>query len=166
VRLGQSLGAQKVAVPSLVHEQERIAALAVRRAGLQLGTLAHMPYALAEPGTVIAQSPDAGAASVDRPNVALLLSAPVAPESTGYVMPDFINQPARVADAAVDKAGLKLAPPQYRQAEIPPVAAIAAPDQAPAPPALPVMPGTIIAQQPAAGERVKAGGTIQFTLAQ
>jgi beta-lactam-binding protein with PASTA domain len=166
VRLGQSLGAQKVAVPALVHRPERVAALAVRRAGLQLGTLAHMPYALAEPGTVIAQSPDAGAASVDRPNVALLLSVPVPPESTGYVMPDFIDQPAKVADAAVDKAGLKLALPQYRQAEIPPVAAIAAPGEAPAPPALPVMPGTIIAQQPAPGVRVEAGGTIQFILAQ
>jgi beta-lactam-binding protein with PASTA domain len=166
VRLGQSLGAQKVAVPSLVHDQERVAALAIRRASLQLGTIAHMPYALAEPGTVIAQSPDAGAASVDRPNVSLLLSATVPPEATGYVMPDFTNQPAKAADAAVDKAGLKLAPPLYRQAEIPPVAPIAAPGAAPAPPALPVIPGTVLAQQPAAGQRVEAGGTIQFTLAQ
>ena len=67
VRVGQSLGAQKVAVPSLLHNPERVAALAIRRAGLQLGTIAHIPDALAEPGTVIAQSPDAGAASVDRP---------------------------------------------------------------------------------------------------
>ena len=81
-------------------------------------------------------------------------------------MPDFFGQPAKTADAAVDKAGLKLAVPLYRQVEIPPVAAIAAPGEAPAPPALPVMPGTVIAQQPAAGERVEAGGTIQFTLAQ
>jgi beta-lactam-binding protein with PASTA domain len=88
VRLGQSLGAQKVAVPSLVHDPERVAALAIRRASLQLGTIAHMPYALAEPGTVIAQAPDAGAAQVDRPNVGLLLSAQVPPEATGYVMPD------------------------------------------------------------------------------
>jgi beta-lactam-binding protein with PASTA domain len=166
VRLGQSLGAQRVAVPSLVHDPERVAALAIRRASLQLGTIAHMPYALAQPGTVIAQAPDAGAAQVDRPNVALLLSAQVPPEATGYVMPDFSGQPAKTADAAVDKAGLKLAVPLYRQAEIPPVAAIAAPGEAPAPPALPVVPGTVIAQQPAAGERVEAGGTIQFTLAQ
>jgi eukaryotic-like serine/threonine-protein kinase len=166
VRVGQSLGAQKVAVPSLVHDQERVAALAIRRASLQLGTIAHMPYALAEPGTVIAQSPDAGAASVDRPTVALLLSAPVPPEATGYVMPDFTNQPEKAAEAAVAKAGLKLAPILYRQAEIPPVAPIAAPGEAPAPPALPVMPGTIIAQEPAAGARVEAGATIQFTLAQ
>jgi beta-lactam-binding protein with PASTA domain len=166
VRLGQSLGAQKVAVPSLVHDPERVAALAIRRASLQLGTIAHMPYTLAQPGTVIAQSPDAGAVSVDRPNVSLLLSATVPPEATGYVMPDFISQPAKMADAAVDKAGLKLAPPLYRQAEIPPVAPIAGPGEAPAPPALPVMPGTVLAQQPAAGARVEAGGTIQFTLAQ
>jgi beta-lactam-binding protein with PASTA domain len=29
-----------------------------------------------------------------------------------------------------------------------------------------VMPGTVIAQEPAAGARVEAGATIQFTLAQ
>lgn len=166
VRLGQSLGAQKVAVPSLIHDPERVAALAIRRAGLQLGTIAHMPYALAEPGTVIAQSPDPGAASVERPNVALLLSAAVPPESTGYVMPDFINQPASAAEAAVQKAGLKLAPTLYQPANIPPVAPIAGPGQAPAPPALPLVPGTVMAQQPAAGERIEAGGTVQFTLAQ
>jgi beta-lactam-binding protein with PASTA domain len=96
----------------------------------------------------------------------LLLSAPVPREATGYVMPDFTNQPEKVAEAAVAKAGLKLAPTLYRQAEIPPVAPIAAPGEAPAPPALPVMPGTIIAQEPAAGARVEAGATIQFTLAQ
>jgi eukaryotic-like serine/threonine-protein kinase len=166
VRVGQSLGAQKVAVPSLVHDQERVAALAIRRASLQLGTIAHMPYALEAPGIVIAQSPDAGAASVERPTVALLLSAPVPPEATGYVMPDFINQPEKSAETAAAKAGLKVAPPLYQQAEIPPVAPISSPGEAPAPPALPVMPGTIIAQAPAAGARVEAGGTIQFTLAQ
>jgi beta-lactam-binding protein with PASTA domain len=166
VRLGQSLGAQKVAVPSLIHDPERVAALDIRRASLQLGTIAHLPYAPAEPGTVIAQSPDAGAASVDRPTVAVLLSAPVPPEASGYVMPDFVNQPEKAAETAVEKAGLKLAPPLYRQAEIPPVATISAPGEAPAPPALPVMPGTVLAQQPAAGARVEAGGTIQFTLAQ
>ncbi len=166
VRLGQSLGAQKVAVPSLLHDQERVAALAIRRAGLQLGTIAHMPYALAQPGTVIAQSPDAGAASVDRPNVALLLSAAVPPEAVGYVMPDFVNQPAKTAEAAVTKAGFKLDLPLYRQAEIPSVGAIAAPGAAPVPPTLPVVPDTVIAQQPAAGERIEAGGTVQFTLAQ
>lgn len=166
VRLGQSLGAQKVAVPSLIQYPERVAALAIRRAGLQLGTIAHMPDALADPGTVIAQSPDPGAASVDRPNVALLLSAPVPPESSGYVMPDFTNQPASTADAAVQKAGLNLAPALYEQAQIPPVAPVAAPGEAPAPPALPIVPGTVMAQHPAAGQRIEAGGTVQFTLAQ
>lgn len=166
VRVSQSLGAQKVGVPSVVRDPERVAALAIRRASLQLGTIAHLPYALAEPGMVIAQSPDAGSAAVDRPNVALLLSAPAPPDSTSYVMPDFIGQPGKIATVAVTKAGLTLAPLLYRQVEIPAVAAIAAPGDAPAPPALPVMPGTIVAQEPAAGARVDAGATIQFTLAQ
>jgi beta-lactam-binding protein with PASTA domain len=166
VRLSQSLGAQKVAVPNVVQQPERSAALAIRRASLQLGTIAHMQYGPAPPGTVIAQSPDAGAVAVDRPVVSLLLSAPLPAESSSYVMPDFKNQPARTATAMVNKAGLKLAPPLFRQAEIPSITAIATPGGAPSPPALPVMPGTVIAQEPAAGTRVDAGITVQFTLAQ
>ena len=166
VRVSQSLGAQKVGVPAVVHQPELQAALAIRRAGLQLGIIAHLPDALVAPGTVIAQSPDAGSAAVDRPNVSLLLSAPLPPEAAGYVMPNFVNGPARAATDAVAKTALKLAPMQYRPAEIPAVAAIAAPGEAPAPPALPVIPGTVIAQTPAAGARVESGATIQLTLAQ
>jgi beta-lactam-binding protein with PASTA domain len=166
VRVSQSLGAQKVAVPNVVQQPERSAALAIRRASLQLGTIAHMQYGLAPPGTVMAQSPDAGSVAVDRPVVSLLLSAPLPPESSSYVMPDFTNQPGRTANAAVNKAGLKLAPPLFRQAEIPAITAIAAPGGAPSPPALPVMPGTVIAQEPVAGTRVDASTTVQFTLAQ
>jgi hypothetical protein len=81
-------------------------------------------------------------------------------------MPDFINQPAKAAEAAVTRAGFNLAPPLYRQAEIPSVGTIAAPGAAPAPPAPPMVPNTVIAQQPAAGGRIEAGGTVQFTLAQ
>ena len=166
VRISQSLGAQKVGVPSVLHQPERDAALALRRAGLQLGTIARMPDATAAPSTVIAQSPSPGAAAVDSPNVALLLSAALPPESTGYVMPDFVNGTAKAAADAVARVGLKLAPALYRPAPIPAVAAIAEPGEAPAPPALPVIPGTVVAQSPAAGQRVEAGATIQLTLAQ
>ncbi len=166
VRVSQSLGSQKVGIPSVLQKPEREAALALRRAGLQLGTIARMPDAAAAPATVIAQSPSPGSAAVDRPNVALLLSAPVPPESTGYVMPNFVNGTAKAASDAVAKAGMKLAPHLYQQAAIPTVGAIAAPGEAPAPPALPVIPGTVVVQSPAAGQRVEAGATIQLTLAQ
>lgn len=166
VRVSQSLGAQKVGVPSVLHQPEREAALTLRRAGLQVGTLARMPDAATAPATVIAQSPSPGAAAVDRPDVALLLSAPLPPESTGYVMPNFVDGSAKAAGDAVARAGLRLAPPLYQQAAIPAVAAIAEPGQPPAAPALPVVPGTVIAQSPAAGQRVEAGATIQLTLAQ
>lgn len=166
VRVSQSLGAQKVGVPAVVNLPERDATLALRRAGLQLGTVARMPYASAAPGTVVAQSPDAGSAAVDRPSVALLLSTPVPPESTGYVMPDFVNGPGKAAMDAITRAGLTLAPPLYREAAIPALASIAAPGEAPLAPAPPVIPGTVMAQSPAAGQRVEAGTTIQLTLAQ
>lgn len=166
VRVSQSLGAQKVGVPSVLRQTEREATLALRRAGLQLGTIARMPDAAVAASTVIAQSPSPGSAAVDRPDVALLLSAPLPPESTGYVMPDLINSSAKMAADTIAKAGMKLAPYAYRQAAIPSVGAIAEPGEAPAPPALPVIPGTVVAQSPAAGQRVEAGATIQLTLAQ
>ncbi len=166
VRASQSLGAQKVAIPDVRQQPERAAALALRRANLQIGTVARVPYAAVSPGLVIAQSPDAGSAAVDRPSVSLLLSAPVPPESSGFVMPDLTNQPVRTANMAVSRAGMKLSPPLYRAAEIPSVSQIAQPGDAPAPPALPVTPGTVIAQQPSAGSRIETGGTVQFTVAQ
>jgi eukaryotic-like serine/threonine-protein kinase len=166
VRISQSLGAQRVGVPSVLEQPEREATLTLRRAGLQLGTVARMPEANAAPATVIAQSPSPGAAAVERPSVALLLSAPLPPEATAYVMPDLVNGPAKPAADAIAEAGLKLAPFLYRQAPIPSVGTIAEPGEAPAPPRLPVVPGTVVAQSPAAGQRVEAGATIQLTLAQ
>ncbi len=166
VRVSQSMGAQKVGVPSVINQPEREAALELRRAGLQLGTIARLPDAAVAPGTVIAQSPGAGSASVDRPNISLLLSAPVPAAANGFVMPDFVNAPAKSAIEAIAKAGLKLAPPLYQPAAIPAIAAIAAPGEAPAPPEPPVVPGTVLAQTPAAGQRIEAGATIQLTLAQ
>lgn len=166
VRASQSLGAQRVAIPEVIHQPERAAALALRRVNLQIGTVARLPYAAVPPGQVIAQSPDAGSAAVDRPSVSLLLSAPVPAESSGFVMPDFTNQPVRTANVAVTQAGMKLLMPLYRAAAIPSVAPIAEPGEAPAPPALPIPPGTILSQQPVAGSRIEAGAAVQFTVAQ
>jgi beta-lactam-binding protein with PASTA domain len=166
VRLGLSLGGQRVAIPALLGQPQRAAELAIRRAGLQVGGIAHLPWAYTPPGTVLAQTPDAGAASVDRPVVSILVSDAVPPEQSAYVMPDFVNQPARSAIEAVTRAGFRLAPPLYRAAGIPSVGAIGAPGAAPAPPALPVVPDTVLDQRPPAGTRIEAGGTIQLTLAQ
>ena len=76
MRVTESLGPQRVAIPKVVGQQERVAAIEVRRLGLDLEEAAQMPYSGVPPGTVIAQNPQQGAAGVERPSVSLLVSAP------------------------------------------------------------------------------------------
>src|SRR6201996_7209077 len=80
MRVTESLGPQRVAIPKVVGGQERVAAIEVRRLGLDLEETAQMPWTGFAPGTVIAQNPQQGAGGVDRPSVSLLVgtSAPVA----------------------------------------------------------------------------------------
>src|ERR1700735_3155277 len=66
VRVAESLGPQKVEVPSVVGEAERSAALNLRRVGLEAGMTARLPWAatgkgtegkVVEDGVVLAQDP-------------------------------------------------------------------------------------------------------------
>src|SRR5580692_1183188 len=50
VRVAESLGPQKVDVPDTVGKDERLAALTLRRVGLEVGTTAQLPWAGAQPG--------------------------------------------------------------------------------------------------------------------
>ena len=109
VRITQSLGPQKVSIPNVVGLEERLATITIRRLGLDIGTIAHMPVDNVPPGTVVAQNPPADAAGVERPTVSLLIATPQAPSSNGVVMPDLTGQTATAASYAVTHAGLKLA---------------------------------------------------------
>ena len=57
VRVAESLGAQRVDVPDTVGTNERVAELELRRAGLEVGEVAHLPTSRAAEGTVLAQDP-------------------------------------------------------------------------------------------------------------
>ena len=91
MRVTESLGPQRVAIPKVVGQQERVAAIEVRRVGLELEETAQMPYSGAQPGTVIAQNPQQGAAGVERPSVSLLVStpAPAPAHGAGYAAVDW-----------------------------------------------------------------------------
>jgi len=62
VRLTESVGPQRVAIPNLTGSNERLASIQVRRLGLEVGPTAEMPYAYAPADTVIAQNPAPDAA--------------------------------------------------------------------------------------------------------
>ena len=160
VRVTQSLGPQRAAIPNIIGQPERAATIAIRRAGFDLRNVAHMPYTGATSGTVIAQNPAPDAGGVEQPSMSLLIADAGPATQEGTVMPDLTGQPIASATAAITRAGLKLAPTLDVPASIPPVSS----GNTAQPPAPPVPPGTIISQTPPVGNRVDASIPIQLTV--
>jgi beta-lactam-binding protein with PASTA domain len=159
MRVAESLGSQKVDVPETVGEEERVAALNLRRVGLEVGVTARLPYARAAEGTVLAQDPPAHAQGIARPSVNLLVAAPSDDAADGYVMPDLTGLPVVSAQAEMARVGIKSATPRFVMA---PIAPIGFGGAAPKPP---VRPGAVIAQQPPAGARVDQSTQVKLTVA-
>jgi beta-lactam-binding protein with PASTA domain len=160
VRVAESLGPQKVDVPDTVGTDDRLAALRLRRVGLEVGVTAHLPNAAADEGTVMAQDPPAHAQGIERPAVNLLVAAPDNEIPDGYVMPDLAGLPVVTAQADLAKVGIKSAPPTFVDVPVAPVGS------GNAPPKAPVLPGAVIAQQPPAGARVDQAMEVKLTVAQ
>ena len=150
VRVAESLGPQKVDVPDTVGTDARVAALRLRRAGLEVGVIAKIALApSAQDGTVLAQDPPAHSQGIAQPSVNLLVAAPDNASPDGYVMPDLDrdSRDRRAGDAEQESA-LKSDTPTYADVPIPSVGTGIEPPKPPIPP------GAIIAQQPMAGARV------------
>lgn len=159
VWLTQSLGPQKIPIPNEIGKDERLASIEIRRAGLELGSIAELAWPGASPGSVIGQTPAPNASGVERPVVNLLVAAPAAvPAQEGLVMPDLEGQPFSAAALALTRAGLHQGP--VRQQAVA-QAAQGAGFEPMTPP-----PGTILAQNPAAGGRVDAATAVTLTVAQ
>ncbi len=160
VRITQSLGPQRVSIPNVVGQEERLATIQIRRLGLDIGALAHLPVNSAAPGTVIAQTPPPDAAGVERPTVSLLIAMPPVAPPTGFVMPDLTGQTVMAASSAVTRAGLKLAAPKDLSVPIP------APQQTLSQPMKPVVaPGTVVSQTPLPGHRVDPTMEVELSIA-
>ncbi len=157
VRVAQSLGPQRVTIPDVVGQSARAADLNIRRRGLDAGSVAlvQMPGATAD--QVIAQSPPANASGVSVPRISLPVAA-TAPAQT-YVMPSFIGQPLGSVNLALLDAGfhvgnVTVAPTM--ESSITPVTSQTQPPPQPSPASI------IVSQNPAPGQRVSAGATIDF----
>ena len=141
IAVAVSLGPQRVAMPAVLGMDEHAAILAIRKAGLELGAIQHMPDRAVAPGTVIAQDPEPDATGAASPSVSLLvaIAQPTSPDEAWFVMPDETGLSFTEASAALARAGLA-------------AQSIAAPP----PPAngKPVAAGAVTSQQPAAGSRV------------
>ncbi len=159
VRVAESLGPQKVEVPDTVGTNERVAVLELRRAGLEVGTIARLPYAAADEGTVLAQDPPPHAQGIEQPTVSLLVAAPDDTQPDDLVMPDLTGLPVVSAQMTLSKAGIKSSAPKYVDV---PVAPVGAGD---APPKIPIKPGSVIAQSPGPGARVNQDTLVKLTVA-
>ena len=185
VRVSESLGPQKVEVPSVIGGEERTAALNLRRVGLEAGATAHLPWAGAgvEVGTVLAQDPPPRAQGIEKPSVNLLVAAADDTTVDGFVMPDLTGVPIVSAESALTRVGIKFGEPKFVDVQIPGVAAsgyaavaapgsiasgsvaAAAPGSAPAPSKPTALPGAVISQSPPPGYRVEVGSTVALTVA-
>ena len=159
VRVAESLGPQKVEVPDTVGRDERVAAIALRRVGLQVGVTAYLPYGKAAEGTVLAQDPPAHAQGIAQPSINLLVAAPGDDAPDGFVMPDLTGLPVVTAQAQLAKVGIQSLPPTFVDIPIGPVGT------GNTPPRLPVKPGSVVTQLPPAGARVDQAAKVKLTIA-
>src|SRR3954454_18577138 len=159
VRVAERLGPQKVEVPDTIGADQRMAALKLRRVGLAVGETAQLPFAGAPEGAVLAQDPPAHAQGIAGPSINLLLAAPVEDPPDGFVMPDFIGVPIVTAQVALERVGLKGPPPTFVDVHVPDIGGA---NTAPRPP---VIPGSVVAQQPPAGARVDQNTPVILTVA-
>src|SRR5271166_6280083 len=106
IRVAQSLGPQRVAIPDVTRGSERVAELNIQRRGLSLGSVAHISLPDAPPDQVISQSPPANASGVSAPKISVLVND--GPGAITYVMPNLTGQPLGSAMLALQDADLKV----------------------------------------------------------
>jgi beta-lactam-binding protein with PASTA domain len=157
IRVAQSLGPQRVAIPDVTGESERVAELNVRRRGLDLGSIAQVALPDAPADQVVSQSPPAKASGVSVPKISLLVSR--GPEPAAYVMPNFVGQPLGSVTLALQDAGIKVGNVSVVPAAPP---ADVQPAPAPVPPPPPGAASMIVTQSPSPGQKILAGNSVNF----
>jgi beta-lactam-binding protein with PASTA domain len=159
VRVAQSLGPQRVAIPNVIGGSERVAELNIRRRGLSLGSVAHINLPNAPQDQVLSQSPPANASGVSAPKISLLISD--GPEPLTYVMPNLTGQPLGSATLALQDAGIKVG----KVIVLPPPSAPPLPGEPQVAPSVASEPNAasmIVTQTPAPGQKIVAGGAVNF----
>ena len=164
IRVAQSLGPQRVAIPNVTGGSERIADINIRRRGLTLASVAHINLADAPVDRVISQSPPANASEISAPKLNLLVSD--GPEPPVYVMPNLTGQPLGSATLALQDAGMKVGKVSMLPVPAPTQAQAAGEPQVEVPPPPPVgepsAASMIVTQNPGPGQKIVAGSAVNF----
>src|SRR5450432_1744905 len=180
LRLALSLGPQRVAIPQVVGESERAAAISMDERGLDPGSIAGVQISSVPAGQVVAQNPLPNATDVSAPKISLLIAQDASPQA--FVMPSFIGQPLGSATITLANAGfpaprasaptpepVPTTPAAPENPAAPPVTApVAKSESGPSPtvqsPGGPSPASIIVSQFPAAGAKVLAGSSINFVV--
>lgn len=165
IRVAQSLGPQRIQIPTVVGQSERVAEMNIERRGLEISAVAEMPWPAdaAHPAAsgqaasgqitndeVLAQSPPPNATGVSSPKISLLVATQ--PTKQAFLMPIFIGQPLGSVTSRVQAAGLRVGT----------VTASPNTSDAPSTQTSPSPASIITSQNPPAGEKVLVGATVNF----
>ena len=156
IRVAESLGPQRVEIPDVIGQSERAAEINILRRGLDVGAVAQVQFAGVPPDQVIAQSPSPSASSISAPKISLL--AAQAPPLEAFVIPSFIGQTVSAANATLKAAGLRVGNVTMT-ASVPNTTSQTASSPASEQPS---PSSTIVAQNPAPGNKVVAGASVDF----
>ena len=158
VRVAQSLGPTRVAVPDVTGQSEHAAELNIRRRGLDISSMAQVEMAGVPADQVLAQNPTANAAQLIAPKINLLIGGDAAAQA--FVMPNFLGQPLGSVSRALQDAGFRLG-----NVSVAPIAEAPGDQAAPTTPGPPVQPSPasiIVSQAPPPGQKVTGGSTVSF----
>jgi len=167
VRVAQSLGPTRVAIPDVTGQSEHAAELNIRRRGLDVASMAVVESPGIPADQVLAQSPSGNAAQVLAPKISLLVTVAAAPPA--FVMPSFVGQPLGTVSRTLQDEGFRLGNVSVALPPIAPVddttTAATPPSSTPsptAPPGQPTPASIVVSQAPAAGQKVLAGTAVSF----
>jgi eukaryotic-like serine/threonine-protein kinase len=164
VRVAESMGPQRVAIPDVTKQSERAAEWNIRRRGLEVASTSEMQLPGTPADVVLAQSPPANASQVAAPRTSLLVT--VAADPPAFVVPNFVGQPLGSASRTLQDAGFKLGTVSVAPASS------ATTSSAPAngTPGVSITPESsepsagsiIVTQWPPAGQKILAGAVLNF----
>ncbi len=149
ISVAESLGPQRVAIPNVLGESDRAAEINIQRRGLDVSAVAQIALAGLPANQVIAQSPPPNASEVSAPKIGLLLAGPL---SSAFVMPNFVGQSLVNVTSSLQSAGLHAGT----------VTVASAPENTSSVTSSPA--STIVAQDPAAGQKVSVGTAVNFVV--
>ena len=166
IRIAESIGPLRVAIPDLVGQTQLAATLNLRRRGLDAVTIPGISVPNVSPDQVISQVPAAGATEFTSPKVDLLLAQrPKAPE---YVMPNFVGRSLAEARDKIARAGLEPATISMVAVSTPNLSGSSSDAGSATLPPTSHIPssGTITYQNPPAGSRVTPDSQIRLSVVQ